>query len=672
MRRLALSGAAALTLATGLFSLALIAGGRSVQAASCPTVSSTGTVSPPPSANVDWSGCNLTGANLASASLSDANLGGANLTDANLTSTSLFDATLTGADIAGANLTGATLTEVISGSLSGSPAELPANWAVRAGYLIGPVANLLHANLAGANLSNLDFAAANLTDADLQTANVSAANFPGALLTGVKSGGLTGSLPTLPGGWSYSAGYLIGPGANLNGANLTLADMAGSDIAQATLVGADLAGDDLTNAYAFDTDFTNANLTDANLTGDILTGANLAGTKLAGANLTYVESGGIAGTAASLPANWFQLGGFLFGTDDNLTKAELAGLNLTGADMADDSLSNADLTGVNFTNADLGSAFLGQANITNVTWSNTICPDNTNSNADAGTSANDLNAAPYANPTLVGNLGTSGWYTSPVTVHWNWTDLGVTINKNDCTATSASSGQGTAVTLKATCTNDDSGVGRASVTLKIDTTPPSVSVTGVSSKHQYVLGDVPRVGCKTTASLSGVATPAKVTVTTTGSHGTGIFKATCTGAFDVAGNPQAAPVTLTYSVVYGFPGFSSPKPKATLSKSAPTVTTAFRLSDSAGTAIAPSIAAALARAGKLHVTLQGPGIHPAAASCKWNAAKKLFQCGIKTPHGLRTGKSHPYSITATENLGIGTRAAPAVGHAVNPEIIYFR
>jgi hypothetical protein len=119
----------------------------------------------------------------------------------------------------------------------GTPADLPANWEEAAGYLIGPEANLNAADLAGANLSDADLTSANLTNADLHGADVTDANFTSAILIGVQSGDLTGSRPTLPDGWSYSAGFLIGPGANL-----TLADMVNADISEADLDGADLAG----------------------------------------------------------------------------------------------------------------------------------------------------------------------------------------------------------------------------------------------------------------------------------------------------------------------------------------------------------------------------------------------------------------------------------------------
>ncbi len=65
------------------------------------------------------------GANLQGADLRGLVLGGRDLTGANLT----------GANLTGANLTGANLTGVISGNIIGSPAGLPAGWALVTGKL---------------------------------------------------------------------------------------------------------------------------------------------------------------------------------------------------------------------------------------------------------------------------------------------------------------------------------------------------------------------------------------------------------------------------------------------------------------------------------------------------------------------------------------------------------
>ena len=52
--------------------------------------------------------------------------------------------------------------------------------------------------------------------------DLSGVDLSGATLSNVKSGGITGDgSTTLPTNWQLIDGYLIGPGADLSGANLT-------------------------------------------------------------------------------------------------------------------------------------------------------------------------------------------------------------------------------------------------------------------------------------------------------------------------------------------------------------------------------------------------------------------------------------------------------------------
>jgi hypothetical protein len=209
-----------------------------------------------------------------------------------------------------------------------------------------------------------------------------------------------------------------------------------------------------------------------------------------------------------------------------------------------------------------------------------------------------------------------------------------------------------------------------SAAYKVDTHAPTVSVTGVSAT-QYLVGAVPVAGCASSdPGGSGIATAASVAVTTTGANGVGSFTATCTGAIDNAGNAQAAPVSVTYTVVYGFGGFVSPLPKTTLAKSGSTIPVKFMLTNSSGTPIAASTAAALAAAGKVEATLAGPSISPLTVLCGWSGS--YFQCNINTPTGLKTGATNPYTITVSENLGTGFVTAPPAGSAANPVTVYFK
>jgi hypothetical protein len=124
--------------------------------------------------------------------------------------------------------------------------------------------------------------------------------------------------------------------------------------------------------------------------------------------------------------------------------------------------------------------------------------------------------------------------------------------------------------------------------------------------------------------------------------------------------------------VYGFGGFLSPPQKSTLEPGS-TISVKFRLTNTAGRPIAAAIAAKLAAAHDVMATLSGPGISRRSVSCTWNSVHQFFQCNIKAPRGIRTGRANPYLITAFESVGAGSVRAPAVRRATtpNPEIVFF-
>jgi uncharacterized protein YjbI with pentapeptide repeats len=174
-----------------------------------------------PGADLEY--CRLDGRNLAGKDLESADLTGAKLVATVLTDADLDDATLTGADATNANLEGASL---VDADLSGT-------------YLIDTV----------------------MTDTDLDGATLTGD------LSGVSSGGITGTPATLPSDWLLADGYLVGPGADLNTAALGGADLTNADLDQANLTDAGLAGANLTDA-----DLGNADLDGADLDGATLTG----------------------------------------------------------------------------------------------------------------------------------------------------------------------------------------------------------------------------------------------------------------------------------------------------------------------------------------------------------------------------------------------------------------
>jgi uncharacterized protein YjbI with pentapeptide repeats len=646
--------------------------GTTLSGASLSQLGSSGLTGTPATLPADW--LDQSGFLLGpTAYLVNENLAGANLSNADLSTANLSSTTLTGATLTGANLSGATLNGVLSGSLAGKPASLPANWSVTDGYLLGPAAdlqgasladlsfggadleqaNLSSANLTGVNFGSADLEQANLQDASLADANLGTADMSEATLTGVTSGGVVPGQGVLPESWFVKDGYIFGPGANLDGADLAGFSLTGDYLFNIQLADADLENTDFSGTN-LEGDLSGANLTNANLTGVGLTGADLSGANFSGVSLTGVLSGIINAAPLNLPAPWQLLDGYLLGP---------------GAD-----LGNADLDGAAFDNADLYGAGISYADVTGTTWTDTICPDGTNSDNDGNTCVNNLNAAPItppvADPSLAGRLGANGWYTSAVTVTWNWTDSVGQIDTADCTTATTITGEGASIPMTAYCASTTGLMGTAEVQVPIDTTAPQVQVTGIGNGKVYPLGDVPVPGCTTTDSVSGVATAAKVTVTGASSHGTGSFAATCAGAVNKAGL-AAAPVTVHYSVGYRFGGLAAPKPGSTLPKSTRTITVRFRLAGATGATIPPTWAAALAKAGQVRVAFTGPGISPVTAACAWNSPAGYFQCTLKVPSGIKAGKSSSYAITAQERLGTAFVTVPVAGKTANPAVIHF-
>ena len=134
-------------------------------------------------AGMDLTGANLTGANLSGADLSGANLTGATLTNANLYGTGMPNVILTGVRSGGITMQ----------SGPGEPYLLPSPWVLVNGYLIGPGATLVGADLSGEDLSDVGplGMAADLSGADLSGANLGNTNLGGVDLTGAN---LTGAL----------------------------------------------------------------------------------------------------------------------------------------------------------------------------------------------------------------------------------------------------------------------------------------------------------------------------------------------------------------------------------------------------------------------------------------------------------------------------------------------
>ena len=322
------------------------------------------------------------------ASLDGVDLSGFNLTGLNLAGADLSNTTLNGTTLAGVDLTSTTLENVTSSSIIGTP-NLPGGWTDLGGVLVGPGANLTGVTLAAGSLSGVDLFGANLSRADLSADQLSGV----ASGTAVAWGGVT-----LPAGWTFSNGYLLGPGANLTNANLFGMNLTGINLTGATFTGAngqalagcptlssgwlcaggDLIGPGLNLAWA---QLSNLDLSGVSLSGTNLTNANLSndtlnGTNFTGANLTNVVTSGLTGSPI-FPTGLGLVNGMLIAPGlplayDNFSGANLSGLNLTGANLTGDNLKNANLTNTNLSNANLSSVTLTGATLTgaNLTGAN--------------------------------------------------------------------------------------------------------------------------------------------------------------------------------------------------------------------------------------------------------------------------------------------------------------
>jgi uncharacterized protein YjbI with pentapeptide repeats len=113
----------------------------------------------------------------------NADLTGADLAGTNLDDDSLNDAIVTGSNLTGANMSTTYLVGITSGGIIGIPASLPSGWSLVDGYFIGAYAQLIDADLSGANLASAFMGEANLNGADLADADMQGTELGGADLT---------------------------------------------------------------------------------------------------------------------------------------------------------------------------------------------------------------------------------------------------------------------------------------------------------------------------------------------------------------------------------------------------------------------------------------------------------------------------------------------------------
>ena len=309
---------------------------------------------------------------------------GVDLVGAALSGTDLSGITLTDTNMQGAQLSAASLVNVRSGGIRGTPAALPAGYALvhdnsSGGYIVGPRVDLSGANLANCVLSNMDVSGANLSNATLTNAKTGPnlhgppELFPSAAYRYVVS--------------SASGGFIIGPQVDIRDANLSGADLSGFSFAGANISNVDFSATNLVNVksggttgpparlpapFVFMTDNSfggfivgpRVDLSGANLTNCRFTGLDISGAAFTNTILTNVKSGGGMNgppAAGTLPARYRYVvdaadgtGGYIVGPGADLSGASLR--NLTGGE----------LNGAHFTDANLASARLSGSGLLNV------------------------------------------------------------------------------------------------------------------------------------------------------------------------------------------------------------------------------------------------------------------------------------------------------------------
>jgi len=241
--------------------------------------------------------------------------------------------------------------------------------------------NLTNMTLHGAWLGATNFTNANLTNADFTQTNMPGAIFKGANLTGIRSGGVVGTPASMPKRWSVRGGYIIGPTANLAGADLSGMDLSGVDLSKANLTGvrsggitgtplhlpkswsllggyligpgADLRGAKLDNLGIWFGDFTNANLE----------GASVSGAAFIYCKMTGVKSGKISGIPHAMSGTLVK--GYIINEGVNLEGADLQGANLSGLGFRNANLRSADFTGANLTSSDFEGSTVVNTDFTN-------------------------------------------------------------------------------------------------------------------------------------------------------------------------------------------------------------------------------------------------------------------------------------------------------------------
>jgi uncharacterized protein YjbI with pentapeptide repeats len=338
---------------------------------------------------VNFTGMNLRGANFGSANLEGAVFAGANLESVDFSKAMMPRVSFEYATLNKTNFARSEWEDVSSGCTTAldaaSTTSFPKGWKldstvsvvdggrldrgrisrttvyIRRGLILGETANLANANLTGLNFQGVDLSNANLSG--VRSASVGDYH--------VISGQNAQLTLKLPRDWKMVRGMLIGPGADLQFANLTNVDLRDIvDLSSVNLTGAFATsgfrfggkmplgwavaggklvgpGVDLLNAR-----FTSEDLSGVNLTGATLSAADLSRTNLTGASGVKI----VSNDREKLPPGWRIIKGVLVGPGaklDNIsqdfTEANGVAASFTGVDLRGASLNFVEMKGISGT-----------------------------------------------------------------------------------------------------------------------------------------------------------------------------------------------------------------------------------------------------------------------------------------------------------------------------------
>jgi len=400
-------------------------------------------------------------------------------------------------------------------------------------------------------------------------------------------------------------------------------DWAGCDLRGAILQNGDLSGANLTGAdmffsYLYNMNLNSANLANVSLKQGHIVAASVDNTDFSGADLAYMHAEDVTGTPAALPSDWRLIRGYLIGPDANMIGDEFPGADLSGIDLAGAAIGLGSFAGANLSNANLRGAGLGLVGMAGANLSGT---DMTN------TSLSEISSG--------GVTGVPTGLPAPWVLRGGYL-LGPSADLQE-QHLSDFDFRGT----------DLEGANLFDAHLR-NANFANVNLTHASMIQADLVGadlfgaNIARARWKGASCPSGLGIRNNV-----------FF---CRRAFD-------------------FSGFSSPRPGSVVHKSARSFRVAFKLQASrTGIPLASNIGAAVGNSHRIRVRLTGPGIHAATAPCKWSKAAGAFQCRVKIPAHVMTGRSHAYQLMAQERPGVKFRPAPVAApvRVSNPVTIYFR